>query len=77
MGVLILVSAPLGGCIGSGGTEDQSRFIDDESEIFYPESPDYCGDFDGDGEPDCPLSGYIPDTDPWCCLLYTSDAADE
>ena len=67
LGVLILVSVPLGGCIGSGGTEDQSRFIDDESELFDPESPDYCGDFDGDGEPDCPLSGYIPDTDPWWC----------
>ena len=67
LGVLILASASLGGCIGAGGTEDESRLIDDESELFDPESPDYCGDFDGDGEPDCPLSGYIPDTDPWWC----------
>ena len=64
LGVLILASVSLGGCIGEGETEDQSRFIDDESELFDPESPDYCGDFDGDGEPDCPLSGYIPETDP-------------
>ena len=67
LGVLILASVSLGGCIGEGETEDQSRFIDDESELFDPESPDYCGDFDGDGEPDCPLSGYIPETDPWWC----------
>ena len=67
LGVLILASVSLGGCIGDGETEDQSRFIDDESELFDPESPDYCGDFDGDGEPDCPLSGYIPETDPWWC----------
>ena len=40
LGVLILISVPLGGCIGSGGTEDQSRFIDDESELYDPESPD-------------------------------------
>ena len=40
-----------GGCISAGGTEDESRFIDDESELFDPESPDYCGDFDGDGSP--------------------------
>ena len=67
LGVLILTSASLGGCIGSEGSEDESRFIDDESELFDPESRDYCGDFDGDGEPDCPLSGYIPETDPWWC----------
>ncbi len=33
LGVLILASASLGGCIGAGGTEDESRFIDDESEL--------------------------------------------
>ena len=52
LGVLILASVSLGGCIDTGEAEDQSRFIDDESELFDPESPDYCGDFDGDGEPD-------------------------
>ncbi len=46
---------------------DDDRFIVDESELINPEGPDYCGDFDGDGQPDCPLSGYIPDTNPWWC----------
>ena len=41
LGVLILTSASLGGCIGAGGTEDESRLIDDESELFDPKSPDY------------------------------------
>ena len=57
MGVLILASVSLGGCIGDGETEDQSRFIDDESELFDPESPDYCGDFDGDGLSDVAFVG--------------------
>ena len=46
---------------------DEGKYIVDESELIDPEGPDYCGDFDGDGEPDCPLSGYIPDTNPWWC----------
>ena len=65
--VLLLLSASLSGCMVEDDVVDEGKYIVDESELIDPEGPDYCGDFDGDGEPDCPLSGYIPDTNPgWC-----------
>ena len=65
--VLLLLSASLSGCMVEDDVVDEGKYIVDESELIDPEGPDYCGDFDGDGEPDCPLSGYIPDTNPWWC----------
>ena len=63
--VLIFVSGTLSGCISEEETE--RRFIDDDSELLDAEDAGVCGDLDGDGEMDCPLSGYIPDTMPWWC----------
>ena len=65
--VLLLLLVSLSGCVAEEDFMDDDRFIVDESELINPEGPDYCGDFDGDGQPDCPLSGYIPDTNPWWC----------
>ena len=65
--VLLLLSVSLSGCLAEEDTIEEGRFIVDESELIDPEGSDYCGDFDGDGQPDCPLSGYIPDTNPWWC----------
>ncbi|MDG1536107.1 MAG: hypothetical protein P8Q45_02655 [Candidatus Thalassarchaeaceae archaeon] len=65
--VLLLLSVSLSGCLAEEDINDEERFIDDESELFDTENPDYCGDFDGDGKPDCPLSGYTPNTNPWWC----------
>ena len=63
--VLLFVSGTLSGCISEEETE--RRFIDDDSELLDAEDAGVCGDLDGDGEMDCPLSGYIPDTMPWWC----------
>tara|TARA_B000000475_G_scaffold239775_1_gene209584 strand:+ start:2325 stop:3233 length:909 start_codon:yes stop_codon:yes gene_type:complete len=62
---MIFFSSILSGCI----TEEVSnnRYIEDESELLDPEELGICGDLDGDGEMDCPLSGYIPNTMPWWC----------
>ena len=54
--VLLLVSFSLSGCLAEEDIKEESLFIVDESELIDIESPDYCGDFDGDGQPDCPLS---------------------
>jgi hypothetical protein len=62
---LILVSMTLSGCISSDENSEK-KYIDDDSELNLLEA-DFCGDLDGDGELDCPLSGYIPDTTPWWC----------
>ncbi len=67
----------MSGCISEDETE--RRFIDDESDLIDYEDAGICGDLDGDGELDCPLSGYIPDTMPWWCnstasnLIYVKD----
>ena len=63
--VLLFVSSTLSGCISE--EEAERRFIDDDSELLDAEGAGVCGDLDGDGEMDCPLSGYIPDTMPWWC----------
>ena len=62
---LIIVSMTLSGCISSDENSEK-KYIDDDSELNLLEA-DFCGDLDGDGELDCPLSGYIPDTTPWWC----------
>lgn len=60
----IFFSSILSGCL----TEEVSnRYIEDESELLDPEKLGICGDLDGDGVMDCPLSGYIPNTMPWWC----------
>ena len=63
--VLLFVTSTLSGCISE--EEAERRFIDDDSELLDLEDAGVCGDLDGDGEMDCPLSGYIPDTMPWWC----------
>ena len=63
--VLLFVSCTLSGCISE--EEAERRFIDDDSELLDAEDAGVCGDLDGDGVMDCPLSGYIPDTMPWWC----------
>lgn len=62
--VLILFCGPLSGCISEEIPE--KIVIDEDSESDLIEV-DFCGDLDGDGEVDCPLSGYIPETTPWWC----------
>ena len=65
---LLLLCLPLSGCITSdeiSDLTDDDGYIDDENELLDPEEDGYCGDLDGDGEPDCPLSGYTPGTNPW------------
>ena len=65
--MLLLTSASFSGCLVEENISEGKVLIDDESDLIDPEGPDYCGDFDGDGEPDCPLSGYVQDTNPWWC----------
>ena len=67
---LLLLCVPLSGCITPDDVPDltgDDGYIDDETELLDPEEDGYCGDLDGDGEPDCPLSGYTPGTNPWWC----------
>jgi hypothetical protein len=45
----------------------EKEWIDDDSELLVLEEAGICGDLDGDGELDCPLSGYVPGTTPWWC----------
>ena len=63
--ILMFLLIPLAGCVTN--EEIQGDFIEDESELLNPEDAGYCGDLDGDGELDCPLTGYIPETTPWWC----------
>ena len=63
--VLVFVSSIFSGCLYEDGRERD--FIEDESELLQPDVDGVCGDLDGDGEMDCPLSGYIPNTIPWWC----------
>ena len=62
--VIILFCGPLAGCISND--EIENTYIEDDSELNQIDV-DFCGDLDGDGEIDCPLSGYIPETTPWWC----------
>ena len=57
--VLLFFSSAMSGCISE--EDDGRRFIDDESDLIDYEDAGICGDLDGDGELDCPLSGYIPE----------------
>ena len=59
MSILFLTSS-LSGCISEDSID--RNFIEDESELYEDEELAVCGDLDGDGELDCPLSGYIPNT---------------
>jgi len=61
--ILMFLLIPLAGCVTNEEIEED--FIEDESELLNPEDAGYCGDLDGDGELDCPLTGYIPETTPW------------
>ena len=68
--VAMLLCVSLSGCISGDDVDDLSdddEYIDDETDFLDPEEDGYCGDLDGDGEPDCPLSGYTPETNPWWC----------
>jgi hypothetical protein len=62
--VLIFLCGPLSGCLSDDIPE--KTYIDEDSELDLLEA-DFCGDLDGDGELDCPLSGYVPETTPWWC----------
>ena len=61
---LIFLCGPLSGCLSDDIPE--KIYIDEDSELDLLEA-DFCGDLDGDGELDCPLSGYVPETTPWWC----------
>ena len=63
--ILIFLSSIFSGCIYED--ERERNFIEDESELLELDVEGVCGDLDGDGEMDCPLSGYIPNTMPWWC----------
>ena len=62
---ILFLTSSLSGCISEDSID--RNFIEDESELYEDEELAVCGDLDGDGELDCPLSGYIPNTMPWWC----------
>ena len=76
--ICLMFLASFSGCIASEEGDNDGRYIDDEEDLIDYIEEGICGDIDGDGIPDCPLSGYIEGTDPWwctssgICLLYTS-----
>ena len=55
------------GCQASEEDVGRGQYIDDEEDLIDYIEEGICGDIDGDGVPDCPLSGYIEGTDPWWC----------
>ena len=61
---MILLCGSLSGCLAEEKIEGD--YIDENSEIDLLDAG-FCGDLDGDGELDCPLSGYVPETTPWWC----------
>ena len=64
---LLMLSLPLAGCISEEGEDPDKEWIEDDSDLLELEDSGICGDLDGDGELDCPLTGYIPETMPWWC----------
>jgi len=65
--ICLMFLASFSGCIASEGGDNEGRYIDDEEDLIDYIEEGICGDIDGDGIPDCPLSGYIEGTDPWWC----------
>lgn len=64
---LLLLSVSLAGCVAEDEPDPDKEWIVDESDLLELEDAGVCGDLDGDGELDCPLTGYIPETTPWWC----------
>jgi hypothetical protein len=74
---LLLLGVSFSGCVATEETntiepenqwiEDEKQWIEDEEDIIELVEEGICGDLDGDGELDCPLSGYTPGTNPWWC----------
>ena len=68
--LLILLGVSISGCVATEETitiEPEKQWIEDEEEVIELVEEGICGDLDGDGELDCPLSGYTPGTNPWWC----------
>ena len=57
--ICFMFLASFSGCIASEGGDNEGRYIDDEEDLIDYIEEGICGDIDGDGIPDCPLSGYI------------------
>ena len=72
---LLLLAVPMTGCVAMDEAvtddpvtdESEKQWIEDEEEFIDLVEEGICGDLDGDGEVDCPLSGYVPGTTPWWC----------
>ena len=63
---LILITG-FSGCIADDDAGPDRQYINDEGDLIDYIEEGICGDIDGDGIPDCPLSGYIEGSDPWWC----------
>ena len=65
--ICLMFVSSFSGCLASEEEIDGGQYIDDEEDLIDYIEEGICGDIDGDGVPDCPLSGYIEGTDPWWC----------
>ena len=65
--ICLMFVSSFSGCLASEEDIDGGQYIDDEEDLIDYIEEGICGDIDGDGVPDCPLSGYIEGTDPWWC----------
>ena len=65
--ICLMFVSSLSGCMAGVDDLDDGKYIDDEEDLIDYIEEGICGDIDGDGVPDCPLSGYIEGTDPWWC----------
>ncbi|MEC9350813.1 MAG: hypothetical protein VX482_01585, partial [Candidatus Thermoplasmatota archaeon] len=65
--ICLMLAASFSGCLASDEVVDEGQYIDNEEDLIDYIAEGICGDIDGDGIPDCPLSGYIEGTDPWWC----------
>ena len=64
--ICLMFVSSFSGCLAGEEDVGSGQYIDDEEDLGDYIEEGICGDIDGDGVPDCPLSGYIEGTDPWC-----------
>mgnify|MGYP004408774675 FL=1 len=57
--ICLMFVSSFSGCMASEDDLDSGQYIDDEEGLIDYIEEGICGDIDGDGVPDCPLSGYI------------------
>ena len=62
--VWLILLTGFSGCIADDDAGSDRQYIDDELDLIDYIEEGICGDIDGDGIPDCPLSGYIEGPSP-------------